>query len=59
MNKLNEEIAAYLRQPTTDAQLRERGVIRGGNSPAEFRALMMSDLELYKSVIKQAGIKAE
>lgn len=59
VNKLNEEIVAFLRQPSTEAKLRERGVIRGGNTPREFRALMVSDLELYKSVIKQAGIKPD
>jgi tripartite-type tricarboxylate transporter receptor subunit TctC len=59
ITKLNQEIAAFLRQPATEAKLRERGVIRGGNSPREFRAMMVGDLELYKSVIKQAGIKAE
>lgn len=59
VNKLNEEIVAFLRQPATEAKLRERGVIRGGNTPREFKALMVNDLELYKGVIKQAGIKPD
>ena len=59
VQKLNEEIVAFLRQPATEAKLRERGVIRGGNSAREFRTLIANDLELYRSVIRQAGIKPE
>jgi tripartite-type tricarboxylate transporter receptor subunit TctC len=57
--KLSTEIQAYLRLPDTEAKLRDRGVIRVGNTPAEFRKVIADDFELYKSVIKSAGIKAE
>ena len=57
--RLSEEIQAYLRLPATEERLRERGVIRIGSTPGEFKLLIAKDLDLYKSVIKQAGIKAE
>lgn len=57
--RLSDEIQAFLRMPATEAKLRERGVIRVGSNAEDFRKLMASELELYKSVIKQAGIKVE
>ena len=36
---------------------RERGVIRVGNTPQEFRKLMVDELALYRNVIQTAGIK--
>ena len=57
--QLSEEIQAYLRLPATEEKLKERGVIRIRSNPAEFRKLIVDDYELYKSAIKQAGIKAD
>lgn len=54
-----EEIQAYLRLPATEEKLRERGVIRIGSNPRDFKTLVTDDFELYKSVIKDAGVKAE
>lgn len=56
---LSQEIQSFLRQPETEAKLRDRGVIRMGSTPKEFGKLIADDFELYKSVIKTAGIKAE
>lgn len=59
VSKLSDEIQAFLRLPGTEEKLRDRGVIRVGSTAGEFKALIADDFELYKGVIKQAGIKAE
>ena len=59
ISKLSEEIQAFLRLPATEAKLRERGVIRVGSNAKDFKILMEHELDLYKSVIKQAGIKVD
>ncbi len=59
ITKLSTEIQAFLRLPATEAKLRDRGVIRVGSTPSAFRTLISKDIDLYKSVIQQAGIKAE
>jgi tripartite-type tricarboxylate transporter receptor subunit TctC len=59
VDKLAAEIAAFLRRDDTEAKLRERGVIRVGNTPAQFRTLMADEFALYQGIIKQAGIKAD
>ncbi|HYW55573.1 MAG TPA: tripartite tricarboxylate transporter substrate binding protein [Polaromonas sp.] len=56
---LSAEIQAFLRQPETEAKLRDRGVIRVGSGAKDFAKVIADDIELYKSVIKTAGIKAE
>jgi tripartite-type tricarboxylate transporter receptor subunit TctC len=59
VNKLSEEIQAFLRTPAAQTKLQDKGIVRVGNSAAEFQAFMASEFELYKKVIQEAGIKAE
>jgi tripartite-type tricarboxylate transporter receptor subunit TctC len=59
VNKLSEEIQAFLRTPAAQAKLQAAGIVRVGNSAAEFQSFMASEFELYKKVIQDAGIKAE
>ncbi|HYF21691.1 MAG TPA: tripartite tricarboxylate transporter substrate binding protein [Ramlibacter sp.] len=59
VNRLAEEIQAFLRQPATEARLRERGVVRMGSSPRDFEKAMNDDYELYRRVVREAGIKPD
>jgi tripartite-type tricarboxylate transporter receptor subunit TctC len=59
VNKISEEVQAFLRTPPAMARLQALGVIRVGNSAAEFQTFMGSEFELYKKIIQDAGIKAE
>ena len=59
INKISEEVQAFLRTPPAMARLQALGVIRVGNSAAEFQSFMGSEFELYKKIIQDAGIKAE
>ena len=59
VNKLSEEIQAFLRTPAAQAKLQAAGIVRVGNSAADFQAFMASEFELYKKIIQEAGIKAE
>ncbi len=59
VNKLSEEIQAFLRTPAAQAKLQAAGIVRVGNSAAEFQAFIASEFELYKKIIQEAGIKAE
>ena len=57
--KLSDEIQAFLRLPATEAKLRERGVVRIGSSAKDFAQAMNDEFEMYKKIVKDAGIKAE
>ena len=59
VNKLSDEIQAYLRTPAAKAALQDKGIVPVGNTAAEFTSLMNSEFELYKKVIADAGIKPE
>ena len=59
VNKLSDEIQAFLRLPATEAKLRERGVVRIGSSAKEFAQAMNDEFEMYKKIVKDAGIKPE
>jgi len=59
VNKLSDEIQAFLRLPTTEAKLRERGIVRVGSSAKDFAQAMNDEFEMYKKIVKDAGIKPE
>ncbi len=59
VDKLSAEIQAFLRQPETEAKLREAGVVRVGSSAKDFAQAMQNDFELYTKVVKDANVKAE
>ena len=56
--KLEQAMMAYLRTPAAEAKLKEQGVVRVGDTAAEFQAFMAKELALYEGVIKEAGITA-
>ncbi len=57
--KLSNEIQAFVRDPATQAKLKDRGVVPVGSSAAEFGKVMDEEYELFKKLVKDAGIKAE
>ena len=59
VNKISEEVQAFLKTPAAQSRLQEMGVVRVGNGASEFQAFMESEFEVYKKVIKDAGIKPE
>jgi tripartite-type tricarboxylate transporter receptor subunit TctC len=59
VNKLSEEIQAFLRTPDAEAKLRAAGVVRIGSSARDFSQAMDEEFETYKKVVKDAGIKPD
>jgi tripartite-type tricarboxylate transporter receptor subunit TctC len=59
VNKLSEEIQAFVRLPATQAKLRDRGVVPVGSSAREFAQTMNDEFELFKKVVKDAGVKPD
>ncbi len=59
IQRLNAEIVKVLRTPTVIAQLATNGVEPIGNTPQQFGAIVVADLEKWAKVIKDAGIKAD
>lgn len=59
VNKLSDEIQAFLRSADAEAKLRAAGVVRVGSSASDFAKAMDSEFELYKKVVKDANIKPD
>ncbi|MBU8538847.1 tripartite tricarboxylate transporter substrate binding protein [Roseomonas tokyonensis] len=58
VQRLNAEIASFLRQPDTVEKLRGFGAIAAPNTPEEFRALMVSERDKFQALITRTGISA-
>jgi tripartite-type tricarboxylate transporter receptor subunit TctC len=59
VNRLNQEIVRVLDQPDVKDKLFSLGVEAGGNTPAEFGAMIKSEMARMSKVIKAAGISPE
>ncbi len=59
IDRLSQEIQAFIAQPATQAKLRERGVVPVGSSARDFAQAMSDEFEMYRKVVRDAGIKAE
>jgi tripartite-type tricarboxylate transporter receptor subunit TctC len=57
--RLHAEIVKALNAPDVRARLEPAGLVVIGNTPAEFAAMMKSDLEKRGRLIKAAGIQTE
>lgn len=59
IDRLSQEIQAFIAQPATQAKLRERGVVPVGSSARDFAQAMSDEFEMYRKVVRDAGIKAQ
>ncbi|TAG27818.1 MAG: tripartite tricarboxylate transporter substrate binding protein [Burkholderiales bacterium] len=59
VNKISQEVRAFLRTPEAQAKFQDKGIVRAGSSPQEFQSFMAKELEMYKKIIADAGIKPE
>ncbi len=55
--KLNAEVAAILKSPEISDRLSKEGADPVGNTPAEFRKFIQSEIGKWREVIKAAGIQ--
>jgi tripartite-type tricarboxylate transporter receptor subunit TctC len=59
VDKLNKTIVDALKTPEIEKFLAEQGLEPAGNSPEEFAKLMHADIEKWKRVTREAGIKPQ
>jgi tripartite-type tricarboxylate transporter receptor subunit TctC len=59
VDKLNAAIQGALKTPEMTKLLTEQGIEPAGNSPEEFATAMHADIEKWKRVCREAGIKPQ
>lgn len=59
IDKLAKEVRAIIATPEVKATFEERGLVPVGNSPAEFKRFIASEIDRWSAVAKKADIKVE
>jgi tripartite-type tricarboxylate transporter receptor subunit TctC len=59
VERLNAEVSKLLQLKETAEQLQNDGVAPAGGSPEEFLAAIRREIELWRRVVNQAGVKLE
>ena len=59
IDRLHREIVKIVRSPEFNEVLVSEGATAGGNTPAEFDAIIRADLKKWAAVVKEAGLRAE
>jgi len=59
VDRLNAEVTKVLRLKEASDQLQNDGVSPAGGAPEEFRAAISREIELWRKVVSDAGVKAE
>jgi len=59
VQRLNREVVRALAQPETQERFRGLGVEPAPASPAQMAEMIRADLQRYRALVKQTGIKAE
>ncbi len=59
IDQLNREIVQIIKTPQFAEQFAPEGIVPVGNTPAQFRQVMIDDIAKWAKVIKAAGIRGE
>ena len=59
VDKLNAAIVKVLNQPEVKARLAEQGSEPVGNSPAEFKQFIGTEVDKWRSLVRISGAKIE
>ena len=59
IERLHREITAVLKEPVVAERMAGAGLEPIGDTPAQFSAYLMSEMDKWGRLVKSAGIKAE
>lgn len=59
VNKLSEGFARVVKMPDVAGPMEEQAVVMVGSTPAQFREVMVSEIERWKKVVRDNNITAE
>jgi tripartite-type tricarboxylate transporter receptor subunit TctC len=57
--RLNSELVKILHSPEVKAEIEKNGIEAVGNSPEEFREVIIAELARWKQIVAQTGVKME
>ena len=59
VNRLHDELVKIIRRPDVRDRIAEDGAEPVGNTPEEFRQLMVADVVKWAKLVKESGAKLE
>jgi tripartite-type tricarboxylate transporter receptor subunit TctC len=59
VDRLNTEVTRVLKLKEASDQLQNDGVSPAGGRPEQFREAIRQEIELWRKVVRDAGVKAE
>jgi len=59
LDRINADVAAALRLPETAEQFAAEGVLPVGGTPEQFMAVIKKEIDIWRKVAKEAGIRGE
>jgi tripartite-type tricarboxylate transporter receptor subunit TctC len=59
VERLNAEVSKVLQFRETGEQLQNDGVSPAGGTPEQFLATIRKEIEVWRRVVNEAGVKAE
>src|SRR5712691_11947436 len=59
VDRINSEVTLALKSREVEEQLRNDGLLPAGGTPEQFLARIKREIELWRKVVNDAGIKAE
>ena len=59
VNKLNTAIVKALNQPDISQRLAEQGSDPAGNSPAEFKQFILTEVDKWAAIVTVSGAKVD
>ncbi len=59
VNRINREVALALKSPEVEERLENDGSLPAGGTPEQFLARIKQEIEVWRKVVTDAGIKAE
>jgi tripartite-type tricarboxylate transporter receptor subunit TctC len=58
VQRLNVEIASYLRNPAVVQRLQGQGLLAAPSTPTEFSSFMAREVQIFRQLVDQTGIRA-
>src|SRR5262245_32176338 len=59
VDRINSEVTMVLKSPETGERLQADGLSPAGGTPEQFLATIKKDIEVWRKVVREAGVKAE
>ncbi|HSA70520.1 MAG TPA: tripartite tricarboxylate transporter substrate binding protein [Burkholderiales bacterium] len=59
VDRINSEVAVVLKSPETSERLKADGAVPAGGTPEQFLATIKKEIEVWRKIVREVGVKPE